>query len=606
MNIVTPSHYSQALVFLATAGIAVPLFRRFKVSPVLGFLGAGVLLGPYGLGALSTHIQWLSPFAFSDVGDIAPVAEVGIVFLLFMIGLELSWQRLAIIGKLAMGYGTLQVCGAAAGVAGLCLVLGLPLQAAAVLGFACALSSTAIAIPVLAESKRLGTTAGRTIFAVLLFQDLMVAPLLFMVNMLGSRGGSVGMAVVSFFVPALTALSALVLGGRLVMPRLFRLVAAAGSTEFFMAACFLVAIGTGVLTAAAGLSMELGAFIAGVLLAETEYRREIEVTIDPFRGLLLGLFFVSIGASLDLDQVIFAPLQAFGLALGIIAIKLCTNFLAGLAAGLPLRITAEAAMMLAPGGEFAFIILTAALNAKLLPGAVGAQAMIAVTLSMMAIPLLGALAKRLPKRRAATEGALLPEPGVDGPAPEAIIIGFGRTGQLIGELLTVNGLRYVAIDSDPALVRRLREGGLEIYWGNALRRELLERCGLAKARALIITMDRPADAEEIVRAARARYPDLTIVARARDAAHATHLYALGVSDAVPETIEASLQLSEAVLVEMGVPMGKAIASIHEKRDEFRRILQPAGSKAEARHAFKASLRRKELRLHQPKPKESER
>jgi CPA2 family monovalent cation:H+ antiporter-2 len=406
-------------------------------------------------------------------------------------------------------------------------------------------------------------------------------------------------------VPALTGLSVIVLAGRLVMPPLFRHVAATGSTEFFMAACLLVVIGTGVLTAASGLPMELGAFTAGILLAETEYRREIEVTIDPFRGLLLGLFFVSIGASLDLSQAFSAPLQAFGLALGIVVVKVCVNWLAGWMARLPMRVAAEAALLLAPGGEFAFVIITAATAAKVVPTAAGAQAMIGVTLSMIAIPFLGMLARRLVKRPAEPEPALLPEPGFEDHAPEAIIVGFGRVGELVGDMLAANSLRYLAVDSDPVLVRRLRGEGREIYWGNALRPELLARCGLAKARALIITMDKPADAEEIVRASRQRYPNLTIVARARDAAHATQLYALGVSDAVPETIEASLQLSEAVLVEMGIPMGKAIASIHEKRDEFRKILQPAGSKAEARHVFKMSLRRKEMRLHQPKPKTEE-
>ncbi len=331
MGTFAPEQYKEILIFLATAGVVVPLFRRLKVSPVLGFLGAGVLLGPFGLGALARQISWLAPFALGNVEQIAPVAEFGVVFLLFMIGLELSWQRLAIIGRLVFGLGALQVFGSAAALGALALFLEESPSSAEVLGFALALSSTAIVIPVLAEAKRLGTTAGRTIFAVLLFQDLMVAPLLFMVAMLGMRGGGggLGMAVVSFLVPALTGLSVIVLGGRLVMRPLFRHVAAAGSTEFFMAACLLVVIGTGVLTAASGLSMGLGAFIAGILLAETEYRREIEVTIEPFKGLLLGLFFVSIGASLDLSQVFSAPLVAFGLALGMVAVKFWVNWLAG-------------------------------------------------------------------------------------------------------------------------------------------------------------------------------------------------------------------------------------------------------------------------------------
>jgi monovalent cation:H+ antiporter-2, CPA2 family len=596
----SPLQYKEALIFLGTAGVVVPLFRRLKINPILGFLGAGVLLGPYGLGAAAQHIGWLSPFVLNNVDEIAPIAEFGVVFLMFMIGLELSWQRLAIIGRLVFGLGTLQVFASATVLGGLAIWLKATPASAAVLGFAISLSSTAIVIPVLAEAKRLGTMAGRTTFAVLLFQDLMVAPLLFMTTMLGIRAVSVGTALISFLVPALTGLSILVLGGRLVMRPLFRQVAAAGSTEFFMAACLFVVIGTGVESAAIGLSMGLGAFIAGILLAETEYRREIEVTIDPFRGLLLGLFFVSVGASLNLSKIYSAPLTAFGLALSIILIKFCVNWLAGLIAGLPVRVGTEAALMLAPGGEFAFVIITAGVAVRAIPQPLGADAMIAVTLTMLAIPALGALAKRLARRPAAAELGES-EPSVDAAAPEAIIVGYGRVGQLVGDMLQGHGIGYLAIDTDAALVARFRREGRDIFWGNASRPEFLARCGLATAKALIITMNKPAEAENIVSAARARRPDLIIVARARDAQHATELYRLGVSDAVPETIEASLQLSEAVLVDMGIPMGKVIASIHEKRDEFRKILQPMGSSAEARQAVKVSLRVKGIGKRQPKP-----
>jgi monovalent cation:H+ antiporter-2, CPA2 family len=595
-----PLQYKQALIFLGTAGVVVPLFRRLKVSPVLGFLGAGILLGPYGLGAAAQQIGWLAPLALGNVDEIAPIAEFGVVFLLFMIGLELSWQRLAIIGRLVFGLGALQVFASAAALGGLAMLLKASAASAAVLGFAASLSSTAMVIPVLAEAKRLATTAGRTIFAVLLFQDLMVAPLLFVVTMLGVSSVGVGTALVSFLLPALTGLTILVLGGRVVMRPLFRHVAAAGSTELFMAACLFVVIGTGVVTAASGLSMGIGAFIAGILLAETEYRREIEVTIDPFRGLLLGLFFVSIGASLNLAKIFEAPLTALGLALGIIVIKFCVNWLTGLLARLPMRVAIETALMLAPGGEFAFVIITSAIAVRALPGAMGADAMVAVMLTMLTIPALGALGKGIAKRPAATELAAL-EPGVDTPVPEAIIVGYGRVGQLVGDMLSVHAIRYLAVDTDAALVARFRREGRDIYWGNASRSEFLARCGLSTAKALIITMNKPAEAESIVRDARARCPDLIIVARAQDAHHATKLYRLGVSDAVPETIEASLQLSEAVLVDMGIPMGKVIASIHEKRDEFRKILQPAGSSAERRQALKKSLRVKGIRKPPPKP-----
>lgn len=605
-----PGYYKEALIFLGTAGVVVPLFQRLKVSPVLGFLGAGILLGPYGLGALAQSYAWLAPLAFGNVNEIAPIAEFGVVFLLFMIGLELSWQRLAIIGRLVFGLGALQVFGSAAVLGGLALFFRETPISAAILGLALSLSSTAIVIPVLAEAKRLGSAAGRTIFAVLLFQDLMVAPLLFMVAMLGIRGGGVGAALVSFLVPALTGVSMLVLGGRLVMRPLFRHVAAAGSTEFFMAACLLVVIGTGVVTAASGLSMGLGAFIAGLLLAETEYRREIEVTIDPFRGLLLGLFFVSVGASLNLSKIYSSPLSSFGLALGIILTKFCVNALAGVIARLPVRVVTEAALMLAPAGEFAFVIITAAIGVRAVPEAAGADAMIAATLSMLAIPPLGALAKRIATRPSAADFAAL-EPGAEDKSPEAIIVGYGRVGQLVGDMLGVHGIAYLAVDTNAALVAKFRRRGRDIFWGNASRADFLARCGLAKAKALVITMNNATDAEVIVRMARAQRADLTIVARAQDAQHATLLYRLGVSDAVPETIEASLQLSEAVLVDMGIPMGKVIASIHEKRDEFRKLLQPIGSydgeggAARETRAIKISGRIKERAKRQQQAKREE-
>lgn len=601
MTTFEPEHYKETLIFLTTAGVVVPLFRRLKMSPILGFLIAGVLLGPFGLGTLAQHIGWLAHFTLGKIEQIKPIAEFGVVFLLFMIGLELSWQRLALIGRLIFGFGALQLLGSAAALGVVAFLLEETPTSAAVLGFALALSSTAIVIPVLAETKRLSTTAGRTIFAVLLFQDLMVAPLLFMVTMLGAQAGSLGMAVISTLIPALTGLSVIVLSGRLIMRPLFRHVAASGSTEFFMAACLLVVIGTGFITALSGMSMGLGAFIAGILLAETEYNREIEVTIEPFRGLLLGLFFVSAGASLDLSEVFSAPLKTIGLALGIILVKFCINWIAAMASRLSVRVATEAALMLAPGGEFAFVIISAAVTAKILSPGASAHVMVAVTLSMFAVPLLSFLARLLTSRPPTLEaGSTFPDAGT--PVPDAIIIGYGRVGQLVGEMLRRHELRYLAVDTDPGLVKRFRAEGRDIYWGNATRPEFLARCGLGQAKALIITMDTPDDTEAIVRDSRASHPDLTIVARARDAQHATALYALGVSDAVPETIEASLQLSEAVLVDMGIPMGKVIASIHEKRDEFRKLLQPIGNNAKEKRAIKRSLRRHNgQKLQSPTP-----
>jgi monovalent cation:H+ antiporter-2, CPA2 family len=597
MPTLAADQYKEILLFLATAGLVAPLFQHLKLSPILGYLAAGILLGPYGLGLMAKKYvwaSWVAPFAIDNIADLAIPGEFGVVFLLFMIGLELSWERLARLRRLIFGFGLLQVCGCAAVLGAGVWTLGETPASATVIGFALALSSTSIVIPVLADRKLLASAAGRTIFSTLLFQDLMVAPLLLMITVLATRGSNVHDVALYFILPALVGMAIVVIGGRLVMRPFFHLVAAAGSTEFFIAACLLVVVGTGVLSAMSGLSMGLGAFIAGLLLAETEYRREIEVTIEPFKGLLLGLFFVAVGAGLDLAAIASAPLHTLGLAAFLVIAKFIVIYLAGRLFRLPRKLSAEAAMMLGPGGEFAFVMLSAAILGKVVPVEIGADAMVGVTLSMFAIPILGHFVARLSRHAntADAELALLP-PQQDGPAQsKAIIIGYGRVGQLVGEMLQAHELAFLAIDRDAARVRNLRQAGIEIYWGNASRADFLARCGLASASALIITVDSPQQSEEIVAAARSLRNDLTIVARARDAQHATLLYRLGVTDAVPETIEASLQLSEAVLVDMGVPMGRVIAAVHEKREHFRRLLQPVAGMAERRRELKLALQRK--------------
>lgn len=589
--------YKEALLFLATAGVVVPLFRRLKISPVLGFLAAGVIIGPFGLGRLAKQYPLLGSLSFGNIEEIAPLAEFGIVFLLFMIGLELSFERLARMRKLVFGFGALQVLSCMLVLGAVAMQFDQTPSSAIILASALALSSTAIAIPELVDRKRLKTASGRTIFSVLLFQDLLVAPLLFMVSILGARvssGAGLGAGPLYALLPAAAALAVIVGVGRLLLRPLFHQVALTRSTEFFMAACLLVVIGTGVISAAAGLSMALGAFIAGLLLAETEYRREIEVTIEPFKGLLLGLFFVSIGASLDLSQVWAAPGQTLGVAAGLILLKMLTIYLTGRMMQLNASVARETAFLLAPGGEFAFVMIAAAIAAKVVPGPIGHSAMVAVTLSMFAIPPLAALAQRLapPKVETDIDVSIAPNPD-DGPS-RVLVVGYGRVGRLVGEMLARHDIPYVACDGDARVVSLERKSGAPVYWGNAARPEFLDKLGLSKARALVVTMNAPTAIEEIVAHARAARPDLTIIARARDAHHATLLYKLGVSDAIPETIEASLQLSEAVLVDLGVPMGYVIASIHEKRDEFRKILRPPGAEGAPRHAIRMSTRVKDM------------
>jgi K+:H+ antiporter len=587
-----PETYKELLLFLGTAGVVVPLFTRLHVSPVLGFLAAGIALGPFGLGALARGAPWLSTISITNVEEIAHVAEFGVAFLLFMIGLELSWERLIRMRRLVFGLGPLQVVLSSIALGLVAFALGQTPASASVLGGALALSSTAIVLPSLAERRRLNSAAGRASFAVLLFQDLAVAPLLFLVAMLGAgEGVALGPSLIYALAPAVMALAALVGLGRLILRPLFHLVATTRSAELFVAVCLLVVIGTGIITAASGLSMALGAFIAGLLLAETEYRRQVEVTIQPFQGLLLGFFFVSVGAGLDISQVLANPVPTLGIAVGVIAIKVLILLPLGHAFGLPLRVARQVALVLGPGGEFAFVVIGAAVATNVVPPGAGAIAMIAATLSMVSIPVLTRLLGPSTAHRPPGDPALLaliPQP-TDSTA-QVIIVGYGRVGKLVGEMLARHDISYLAIDSDPTLVARERRDGKMIFYGDATSVELLRRCGIATARALVVTIDASAAVESVVTVARAERGDLTIVARARDAPHATKLYGLKVTDAVPETIEASLQLSEALLIDIGLPMGLVIASIHEKRDEFRRALQPTQDDRRQRRAIRMATR----------------
>jgi CPA2 family monovalent cation:H+ antiporter-2 len=577
----SPETYKEVILFLATAGVVVPLFHRLRISPVLGFLGACALLGPYGLGRFVAEAPWLSWVTIGSSDEISHLAELGVVFLLFMIGLELSWERLRVLRRLVFGLGSLQVVLCTAAIAGVVHFLGVAPSAAILIGLALALSSTAIVIPVLSEQKRLGSPTGRASFAVLLFQDLAVAPVLFTITVLGSRTGEgFGTAFALALAQAALAIVAIVGIGRLALRPLFQLVAATRSAELFMAASLLVVVATGLLAALSGLSAALGAFIAGLLLAETEYRRAIEATIDPFKGLLLGVFFVSVGMGLDLSRLFADPVTLLAGATALVILKTGTIVALAVAFRLPRPVALDTGLLLGPAGEFAFVILGLAAAVELVPYGTAQTALVITTLTMIAIPLLARIGRGL--RRRLERGTAVPsEPPPAAERGRVIVAGFGRVGQLVGEMLARHKVPYLAIDSDPALVQRQRAAGKPVYFGDSGNSEFLRRCGIDTARGFVVTVDSPKGTAAAVAAARAERPDLTIVARARDARHATALYDLGVNDAVPENFEASLQLSEAVLVDIGVPMGLVIASIHERRDEFRRVLrggdEPAGT-----------------------------
>lgn len=573
---VAAENYKDLVLFLATAGVVVPLFRRWRINPILGFLCAGVVLGPFGLGSLGERAPWLSYFTIGNPADVAQLAEFGVVFLLFMIGLELSWERLRLMRRLVFGLGGLQVSFCILVIASAAWLLGQPVAAACAIGAALALSSTAIVMPILADQKRQHSPAGRATFSVLLFQDLAVAPILITIAILGGRGEALSPAMLLAAAPAVIGVGAIVLAGRLLLRPMMRSVAKAKSDEMFMAASLLIVIGAGLISALAGLSMALGAFVAGLLLAETEYRHEVEVKIEPFKGLLLGLFFVSIGIGLDLSLLAQSPAPIIGMAFGMVGLNASVVFILGRIFKLSWESAAEAALLLAGGGEFAFVILGSAMQEGLVAQGAGQMILVASTLSMFSIPLLATLASKVAATPRSGRTAAPPPPtaGVPDPeeAPSVLVVGYGRVGRLVGEMLTRHDIAWIAADRDPRLVEAGRRSTGKVYFGDASRPDFLRRCGLDNARALVVTMDNPDGTEAVVGAARDLRPDLPIVARAKDARHAARLYELGVTDAVPETIEASLQLSETVLVDIGVPMGLVIASIHERRDEFRKEL----------------------------------
>lgn len=407
MEAVAP--FREALIILATAGVVVPFLQRFRLSPVLGFLIVGIVVGPSGLGGLFADVPVLSSLTVRKSDDISLIAEMGVVFLLFVIGLELSLERLYTLRRLVFGLGLAQVVVSGAVIFLLLRLMDVPAGAAAAIGAALALSSTAIVAEVLSRRRRMGTPAGRATFAVLLLQDLAVVPILILIGVLGARGqASVGATLLIALAQSALALAFIVAVGRLVLRPLFRLVALANSPELFMAATLLVVIGSSVATAAAGLSMALGAFLAGLLLAETEYRREIMVTIAPFKGLLLGVFFMSVGMGVDLAVVAGEPVAVIGGAIALIFIKAVLMFGLARAFRVPMAASAETALLIGPGGEFAFVIIGVAVALEVVPSPLAATVLAAVSLSMAMIPPLARLGQW--GRRACAERTCRPRP----------------------------------------------------------------------------------------------------------------------------------------------------------------------------------------------------
>lgn len=575
-NAIDVSVLKEAMLVLGTAAVVVPAFHRLKISPIFGFMLTGALLGPEGLARLTGALPVLSYVTISDREQFTLLAELGVVFLLFMIGLELSFGRLRTMRRLIFGMGLTKIVACTAAIASVLLAAGRSPREAMIVGACLALSSTALVVQVLAEQRRLGSATGRACFASLLMEDIAVVPLLVLISVLAiSTDAGLVDSLGAVTLKAIAAVGAIILSGRFLLRPLFRRVAATRSPELFMAACLLVIVGTSAITAVAGLSMALGAFLAGLILAETEYRREVEVTIEPFKGLLLGVFFFSVGMSVDVAKLFADPFLVLAATTALVVIKFAMTYPVMRLFGVARPAALEGSSLLAPGGEFAFVLIGLAISVGVIAADLGSLAITVATLSLVVLPIIGMGGRKLARQfepRQVIPAEALAEPE-DGTRPKAIIVGFGRVGQLVASMLEESNVSYVAVDNDPVNVAAARAKGKPVYFGDAARADFLERCGLGAASAVVVTMDNRQAVEAAAAAARAVRPDVVIVARARDRAHARQLYEKGVTEAVPEAFEASLHLAEATLIGAGVPLGLAIASVHERRDQFRAEFQ---------------------------------
>lgn len=555
----------EAVVFLGAAGLIVPLIHRLRVSPALGFLAIGFIVGPFGLGRLAETAPWVEWLVIEDKHTVRFAAEFGVIFLLFMIGLELSLERLRAMWRIAFLVGGAQVLLCAAGIAAVAYYSGYLLDVSIVLGSAFAMSSTAIIMHLLTEAGRLGTPVGQTSFGVLLFQDLAVVPILFMVSAFGLDTSAVAPAIALALGKAILVIVAILGVGRLVARPLFRLVAGARSRELFLATVLLTIIGAAAAADAAEFSPALGAFLAGLLLADTEYRPRIAVDIEPFKGLLLGVFFVAVGLSIDFAEVVADWDKILAWAFGVMALKaVCVYALVRLAGQAPC-VAFETAALLAPIGEFSFVVSELSLSLGVIYEDTAQFALIVASLTMALAPLMALsahwLASRFAARGEPESFALFPDQISD----HIIVVGYGRVGREIGELLDNQEIAHVAIDVDARRVASLRAQGFSIYHGDARQYEILSRLGVEQASALVVTMDDAKTTLQTVKAARRDWPELPIFARVRDEAHANALLEAGATSVILETREAALQLAETVLIGVGMPESVARDLVAERR-----------------------------------------
>jgi monovalent cation:H+ antiporter-2, CPA2 family len=553
-------HLRDLLIILLAAIAVVPLFRRLRASAVLGYLVAGALIGPFGLSLIA------------DVGATSVLAQFGVVFLLFYLGLSLSTERLTALRRYVFGLGTAQVLATGLTLWGIFRLLGIDSAAALVLGGGLALSSTAVVLQILVERREIATARGRAAFAVLLLQDLAVVPLLTLIPQLHGAEGRVLPALGLAFLKATAALVLILAVGRLALRPGLRVVAHGDTPELFTGIVLLLVLGIGWLTEQAGLSMALGAFLAGVLIAETEYRPQVMGDVQPFRGILLALFFMTVGMGVNVALVWERAPALLALVATLLVVK--AGVLLGLARlfGLPAGTSAALGVMLAQGGEFGFVLFSLARQAGVLPGETAQAGVLVVALSMAATPLLMEAGRRLAHRFDPPDLAEKPSDQQD----HVVIAGYGRVGETLALLLESRGTPYLALDIDPERVTRARLRELPVYYGDARQTEVLRAAGVERARAVVITVDEPEAAGRTVHVVRALHSELPVLARARDLEQCERLARAGATAVVPEMVEGSLQLGATLLRQLGASRDEADQALEEfRRQTYARPGTPA-------------------------------
>ena len=564
--------FSDSLVVLGTAGLVIPAFARFRITPVIGFILVGMLVGPKGLGRMIDEIPWFYHVTISDPHSIEPFAEFGIVLLLFSIGLELSFRRLWGMRRTVFGLGTSKLVGAALAIGGGLWLFGQTPAGSLGLGLALALSSTALVLPMVGTSGAIGKRA----FGILLLEDLALVPIVFVLGVMAPYGESAGWdGLLQTLLGGIAVIAVMMIGGRFVLPRLFAQAARAKNPELFLSASLLVVILSSIATTAVGLSPIVGALIAGLLIAETDYHAEVDLVIAPFRGLALGIFLITVGMSVDPLRILE---QWDEVALAVIAVVLVKALITAFLLrfwGAKRAVAAEAGLLMSSPSETTLIVLGAAAQARLINADTAAFWQMVTAIGLTITPILAKIGHHLARKVDQREGNA--DPGLHNNVEgRAIIAGFGRVGRLVAQMLDAHDKPYIAVDADIDTVLQARRRGYSTMFGDIARPGMIDHLDLTRATALILTMDDPVQVVRITRYAREHFPGLTIVARARDPNHAAELYRAGATDAVPETLESSLQLSEAVLVDLGVAMGPVIASIHEKRAELRAKIMEMG------------------------------